>query len=130
MKRQTILTVESYDNPSTRLMLKSLYENDAFRDFEVHHCFIEEASTAKKLYSTLEKSVSECKPSAVLIHTGLEFYRRAHDFEDALQKLVVDFPRLKIGIQNRKQQGESIQKLISNDRHLKALERKFFRIDR
>lgn len=130
MSRQTVLTVESYDNQSTRLMLKSLYNGEAFREFEIHHCFIEEASTSEELYNTLEKAVNECRPSAILIHTGAEFYRCIRFFERALQELTVHFPDMKIGIQNRGKQDEPIRMLISNDNYIRTLEQKFFRIDR
>ena len=130
MACQTILTVETCDDPATHLMLNSLYHDDKFRGFEIQHCFTEGASTSEELYEILEQAVEKYQPSVLLIHTGLEFHRRISAFEHALRKLKLHSTHLKIGIQDRANQDKTILWLISNDKNTKSLERRFFRIKR
>jgi hypothetical protein len=111
-------------------MLKSLYENDKFQEFEIHHCFIGGARNADELYDILSQSVREHHASILLIHTGREFYRLIDIFPNALQKLTSHFAGLKIGIQSREKLSEKILRMVSDDEDIREIEKKIFQIKR
>lgn len=120
------MTVESFDTPISRQMLKNLYQNDSFAEFNVSHCFIGGITNADDLLERLSSHIQAHKISVMLIHTGLEFTRVAVFFPPVLQKLSSRFKNLKIGLQGCELQDKDIIKCAIRGKTIKKFENLFF----
>ena len=126
MRKKNVMTVESFDSPISQQMLHNLYQNDAFAEFNVSHCFIGGAKDADELYERLSSHIQAHNVSVMLIHTGSEFSRLADFFPRVLQRLFSQFKNFKIGLQRRKEQNQEIIKYTTKSKTIIELEKRFF----
>ena len=126
MRKKNVMTVESFDKPTSRQMLNNLYQNASFAEFNVSHCFIGGVTNADELFERLLSHIKVYKISIMLIHTGLEFSRLSVFFPSVLQKLSSRFKNLAIGLQRREMQSQDITKYVSKGKIIQRLEVRFF----
>ena len=78
MKIKKILTVESFDNDSTRQMLKTIYDAPLYKDYEISHYFFlsgEIVVDEVVIYDKLRVKIEKFEPNIVLFHTGNSFIK-------------------------------------------------------
>lgn len=134
MTKKTILTIESFDDPTARSMLHSIYSSDEYNDFKIDHCFFlkrgQSAGNTATIFQLIRDKIVECKPDVILIHSGASFLTHKNIFINLIPKLRELFPNILWGIQRRIVIKADILEILDDNQEIIKLEKIIFLINR
>lgn len=134
MKIKRVLTIESVDDETTRKTLKMIYDSNEFRDYIIEHFFFlknnKDTIGKTELFKNLDEIINKFEPQAILIHTGIYFFKNKEAFLYAIHKLKAKYSNILFGIERRNTIENKLLSILDDCKELRELENVFFRINR
>lgn len=134
MEIKRVLTIESVDDKTTRKTLKMIYDSKEFKDYIIEHFFFlkndKDTIDKTELFNNLAEIIIRFEPQAILIHTGIYFFKNKEVFLYAIPKLKAKYSNILFGIERRKTTEKKILSVLDDCKELTELENIFFRINR